>query len=78
MMILLFNIDSLEIKCEDNVTLLGINIGYILRFDDNVSQICKRASKQLAVLKRIRRFVTKQGKILFTILLLFPILITIR
>ena len=39
MMILLFNIDSLEIKCEDNVTLLGINIGYILRFDDNVSNL---------------------------------------
>ena len=57
-----FNIDLAEIKCEDNVTLLGINIDFMLRFDDHVSQICKRASKQLAVLKRIGRFLNKQGK----------------
>ena len=57
-----FNIDSAEIKCKNNVTLLGINIDFMLRFDDHVSQICKRASKQLTVLKRIGRFLTKQGK----------------
>ena len=57
-----FNIDSAKIKCEDNVTLLGISIVFMLRFDDHVSQICKRASKQLAVLKHIGRFLTKQGK----------------
>ena len=51
-----FNIDLAEIKCENNVTLLGINIDFMLRFDDHVSQICKKASKQLAVLKRIGRF----------------------
>ena len=57
-----FDIDSAEIECEDNVILLGKNIDFILRFDDHVSKICKRASKQLAVLKRIGRFSTKQGK----------------
>ena len=57
-----FNIDSAEIKCQDNVTLLGINIDFMLGLDEHVSQICKRASKQLAVLKRIGRFLTKQGK----------------
>ena len=51
-----FNIDSADIKCENNVTLLGINIAFMLRFEDHVSQICKRASKQLAVLKRIGHF----------------------
>ena len=50
------NIDSAEIKCEDNVTLLGINVDFMLRFDDHVSHICKRASKQLTVLKQISRF----------------------
>ena len=57
-----FNIDSVEIKCDDNVTLLGINIDFMLRFDDHVSEICKKASKQLAVLKRLGRFLTRQGK----------------
>ena len=31
-----FNIDSEEIKCDDNVTLLAININFMLRFDDHV------------------------------------------
>ena len=57
-----FNIDSADIKCKDDVTLLGMNIDFKLRFDDHVSQICKRASKQLAVLKRVGRLLTKQGK----------------
>ena len=35
-----FKIDSVEIKCEDNATLLGVNIDFLLRFDDHVSQIC--------------------------------------
>ena len=37
-----FKIDSAEIKCEDNVTHLGINIDFMLRFDDHLSQICKK------------------------------------
>ena len=57
-----FNIGSTEIKCDNNVTLLGINIDFMLRFDDHVAEICKKASKQLAVLKRLGRFLTKQGK----------------
>ena len=59
-----FNINSVEIKCEDNATLLGTNIDFMLRFDDRLSKICKKASKQLAVLKRLRRFLTKQGKMI--------------
>ena len=34
----------------------------MLQFDAHVSQIYKRASKQLTVLKRMGRFLTKQGK----------------
>lgn len=58
-----FHIDTVDIKCADNVTLLGINIDFMLSFDDHVSEICKKASKQLAVLKRLGRFLTKLGKI---------------
>ena len=38
-----FHIDLVEIKCEDNATLLGININFMLRFHDYVSQICKKS-----------------------------------
>ena len=52
-----------DISREDNISLLGVNIDFMLQFDDHVSDICKKASKQLAVLKRFRRFLTKQGKL---------------
>ena len=35
----------------------------MLNFNDQISEICKKASQQLAVLKRIGRFLTKQGKL---------------
>ena len=35
----------------------------MLKFNDHVTEICKKASKQLAVLKRLGRFLTKQGKL---------------
>ena len=58
-----FQIGQTNIKCEENVTLLGKNIDFMLKFDDYISEICKKASKQLAVLKRLGSFLTKQGKL---------------
>lgn len=58
-----FQIGQTNIKCEDSVTLLGINIDYMLKFDEHVSELCKKASKQLAVLKRLGGFLSKQGKL---------------
>ena len=50
--------------CENNVSLLGIDIDFMLKFDDNVADICKKTPKQLAVQKRVDRFLTKQGKMI--------------
>ena len=54
-----FQVGQTNIECDDNVTLLGINLDYMLKFE-----ICKKASQQLAVLKRLGRFLTKQGKLI--------------
>ena len=35
----------------------------MLKLDTHVADICKKASKQLAVFKRLGRFLTKQGKL---------------
>ena len=40
-----FKVDSVEIKCEENVTLLGVNIDFMLSFDDHVTDICKKSFK---------------------------------
>ena len=37
-----FQIDSVNIRCEENVTLLGINIDFLLNFDFHVSDTCKK------------------------------------
>ena len=58
-----FQLNDMVINCDNNVTPLGINIDFMLNFNDHISEICKKASQQLAVLKRIGRFLTKQGKL---------------
>ena len=35
-----FRIGNTHIKCENTVTLLGINIDFMLKFDDCVTDIC--------------------------------------
>ena len=47
-----FRIGETDIKCENNVSSLGKNIDFMLKFDDHLTEICKKASKQLAVLKK--------------------------
>ena len=51
-----FQIGQTNIKYEEKVTFLGINIDFMLKFDYYISEICKYASKQLAVLKRLGWF----------------------
>ena len=41
------------IKCEDKFTLLEVALDFQLNLNVHISNICKRASKQLNVLKRI-------------------------
>ena len=44
------------------MTFLGVNIDFLLNFVPYVSDVCKKkACKQLAVLKRIGKFLTKQA-----------------
>ena len=51
-----FNIESANISCDEVVKLLGIDIDYQLNFDKHIKHICRKASQQLSVLKRIGCF----------------------
>ena len=46
-------VQGIKIKCEESVTLVGINIDYMLKMGKHVFEIYQKTSKQLAVLKRI-------------------------
>jgi hypothetical protein len=50
---LTFNLNGNNITCEDNVKLIGVAIDSDLNFNNHISEICKKASRQLNILKRI-------------------------
>ena len=58
-----FNLDGNEILCEDEVKLLGVTFDFKLNFNSHISSVCKKASQQLNVLKRIGNNLSKLGKI---------------
>ena len=49
------------INCDEEVKFLGVTIAFKLKFDIHVSNICKNASEQLGVLKRIGKNLCKLG-----------------
>ena len=51
------------LSCEETVKLLGIDIDYQLKFDAHISNLCRNASQQLNVLKRIGSFLNRLNKL---------------
>ena len=51
-----FDLKGNKITCEENVKLLGITVDSHLNFDKHISEICKKASQQLNILKRICKY----------------------
>ena len=45
-----FNLNGNIIKTEDEVKLLGVTIDYELKFTSHITNICRKASRQLNVL----------------------------
>ena len=58
-----FDLSGNKINCEDEVLLLGVTLDFKLNFDKHISNLCKKASRQLNVLKRIGRNLCKLGKL---------------
>ena len=56
-----FKIDSVEIKCEDNVNLFGVNIDFMLSFDDHVTDICKTSFKTTGSFKTSWKILIYKG-----------------
>ena len=59
-----FSIDNTSIQCEDSVKLLGIDIDYLLNFDQHISRLCKKAANQLNVLMRLSKFLSFDCRLL--------------
>jgi hypothetical protein len=57
------NIQKFELTCEDSVKLLGIEIDYQLNFDTHISTICRKASQQLSIIKRLGPYLNRLNKL---------------
>ena len=57
-------IADVSIPCADHVKLLGIDLDYKLDFDVQVTQICKKAARQLNVLQRLSKFLNEKNRFL--------------
>jgi hypothetical protein len=47
----------------DSVKLLGIEIDYQLNFDTHISTICRKASQQLNIIKRLGPYLNRLNKL---------------
>ena len=59
-----FTIGQNEIKCEQKVKLLGVELDYKLNFDPQVTNVCKKAAKQLNVLQRLSKFLNVSTRLI--------------
>ena len=59
-----FNVADNAIACEETVKLLGVELDYQLNFNEQVSRICQKVSKQLNVLQRISKFLSEETRLL--------------
>ena len=57
------NLNGNIIKTEDEVKLLGVTIDYELKFNSHITNICRKASTQLNVLKRMGKYLNRLGKL---------------
>lgn len=57
------NIQSATISCESTVKLLVIDIDYQLNFDVHIGNICRKASQQLNILKRLGPLLDRLSKL---------------
>ena len=57
-----FNLNG-NIKYDDEVKILGVTFDFMLNFNYHISNICKKASQQLNVLKRIGLHLNRLSKL---------------
>ena len=60
---LTLKVSDTDIKCEDVVKLLGVDIHYQLNFDQHISNLCRKAGQQLNVFKRLSPFLLRLNKL---------------
>lgn len=53
------NVSGIDIKSYDNITLLGVE----LNFSGHISNICRKSSQRVRVIKRLRNLIPQNAKL---------------
>ena len=60
---LTLKVSDTQIKCENVVKLLRVDLEYQLNFAQHISNLCRKAGQQLNVLKRLSPFLSRLDKL---------------
>ena len=67
-------LDGMPLKMVTNVSLLGLELDDKLSFDFHVDQLCKKLSRRIAVLRKIRSHLSLQQRISFYNVMIRPVI----
>ena len=59
----IIELENVNIECEEVVTLLGVDIDNTLTFNVHINNICKKSNRQINVLKRIGKRLSKLNRL---------------
>ena len=59
-----FTLAGTDIPCEKNVKLLGVELDFMLNFDNQIKTMCMKAARQLNVLRRLSKFLSEDTRLL--------------
>ena len=59
-----FTLAGVDIPCEENVKLLGVELDFVLNFDKQIKNMCMKAVRQLNVLQRLSKFLSVETRLL--------------
>ena len=57
------HVDNSVIKCANSIKLLGLIVDNRLNFTKNVDSVCKKAGRQVNILKRLSKILGNKSKI---------------
>ena len=58
-----FKIGNIDIKCDESVKLLGVDIDFRLRFEEHIANLCRKAAQQVNIMKRLGRHLNKLNRL---------------
>ena len=59
-----FTIAGVDIPCEQNVKLLGVELDFLLNFDNQIKAMSMKAARQLNVLQRLSKLLSEETRLL--------------